>query len=76
MSGFSVGDRVMVERFESPYSCNLNGFYGHVASLWRGLVLVDIKGCLRGAPDEKEREHLVEDPDPFPFLEQELVHAD
>jgi hypothetical protein len=75
MMTFNTGDRVMVTQFESPYSCDLNGFYGRVTGKEEMFIFVQLEGCLDTAPDRDEFEYLFRD-DPFPFLAKELEHAD
>lgn len=75
MSSFDVGQRVMVTRFESMYSCDLAGFYGRVTGLESEMVFVALQGCVDTAPDREELE-IVIDGKPFPFFPRELEHAD
>lgn len=76
MSGFAVGDRVVVTEFDSLYSCDLTGYYGHVDYVSPGMVGVALRGCVDGAPDRGHVTADLEDTKPFPFFPRELRHVD
>lgn len=80
-SKFVAGDRVIVTRFESPYGCDLNGYYGHVDWVHHGADMAGVwlEGCTADAPDHDDAygpDGLTNERKPFPFLTRELDHAD
>lgn len=73
---FTVGDRVICARCESPYSCDLSGYYGHVDWILDNVEMVGVQ--LRGCVNEKnfDAEWFASEHKPFPFYARELEHAD
>lgn len=72
---FTEGQRVMVARFDSPYDCDLSGFYGHVVSQTDGMVFVELIGCISAAPDRETADSVLSS-SPWPFYHRELEPAD